>query len=57
VAKMMKGNVARMLTEKPESRKPIRRPKDRWEKILKYIMEEKNEVGTRNIARGIRSCC
>ena len=54
---MMKGNVARMLTEKPESRKPIRRPKDRWEKILKYIMEEKNEVGTRNIARGIRSCC
>jgi hypothetical protein len=38
---MMKRNVIRMLMEKPESRKPLRRPRHRWEEILKYIIEKK----------------
>jgi hypothetical protein len=43
---MMKRNVARMLMEKPESRKPLRRRRHRWEKILKYIIEEKRRRWT-----------
>jgi hypothetical protein len=38
---MIKRNVNRMLMEKPESRKPLRRTRHRWEKILKYIIEKK----------------
>jgi hypothetical protein len=37
---MEKRNAARMLMGKPESRKPHRKPRHRWQKILKYIIEE-----------------
>jgi hypothetical protein len=41
LARMMeKRNEVRMLMGKPEIRKPLRRPKHRWEKILKCIVEE-----------------
>ena len=52
MARMMKRNVTRMLMEKPESRKPLRRPRHRWEKIFKYIIQEKRITWTPVIQLG-----